>query len=72
MDQRAPQEYVLEIFADQTFVKDIVKGWLKTPLNYIQIYKMEVDPFIPQPYSTPFSSTDISPRSALPYAISRT
>lgn len=26
MDQRAPQEYVLEIFADQTFVKDIVKG----------------------------------------------
>lgn len=26
MEQRAPQEYVLEIFADQTFVKDIVKG----------------------------------------------
>jgi hypothetical protein len=27
MEQRPPQEYVLEIFADQTFVKDIVKGW---------------------------------------------
>jgi len=26
MEQRPPQEYVLEIFADQTFVKDIVKG----------------------------------------------
>jgi hypothetical protein len=26
MEQRAPPEYILEIFADQTFVKDIVKG----------------------------------------------
>lgn len=26
MEHRAPKEYVLEIFADQTFVKDIVKG----------------------------------------------
>ncbi len=27
MEQRAPPEYILEVFADQTLVKDIVKGW---------------------------------------------
>ena len=27
MEQRAPAEYILEVFADQTLVKDIVKGW---------------------------------------------
>jgi hypothetical protein len=26
MEQRAPAEYILEVFADQTLVKDIVKG----------------------------------------------
>ena len=26
MEPRAPPEYILEVFADQTFVKDIVKG----------------------------------------------
>ncbi|ERF74776.1 hypothetical protein EPUS_04945 [Endocarpon pusillum Z07020] len=30
MEHRAPKEYVLEIFADQTFVKDIVKAVLHT------------------------------------------
>lgn len=30
MEQRVPREYVLEIFADQTFVKDIVKAVLHT------------------------------------------
>lgn len=34
MEQRAPQEYVLEIFADQTFVKDIVKGQYRILLMY--------------------------------------
>ena len=28
MEQRAPAEYILEVFADQTLVKDIVKGWI--------------------------------------------
>ena len=26
MEQQAPAEYILEVFADQTLVKDIVKG----------------------------------------------
>jgi len=30
MEQRAPPEYILEVFADQTLVKDIVKGVLHT------------------------------------------
>jgi len=30
MEQRAPAEYILEVFADQTLVKDIVKGVLHT------------------------------------------
>jgi len=30
MEQRAPAEYILEVFADQTFVRDIVKGVLHT------------------------------------------
>jgi len=29
MEQRAPPEYVLEVFADQTLVRDIVKGTRK-------------------------------------------
>ena len=39
MDQRAPQEYVLEIFADQTFVKDIVKG---KPLSFDAVSVLDI------------------------------
>lgn len=27
MEQRRPPEYILEVFADPTSVKDVVKGW---------------------------------------------
>jgi len=34
MDQR-PREYILEVFADQTFVKDIVKGTVQLLVTFI-------------------------------------
>lgn len=36
MEPRAPPEYILEVFADQTLVKDIVKGQYSTKGSSLQ------------------------------------
>ena len=42
MEQRAPPEYILEVFADQTFVKDIVKGHTLPPVQEAELIDIGV------------------------------
>ncbi len=42
MDQRRPPEYILEVFADPTYVKDIIKGAYRTVSMIQDITKISI------------------------------